>query len=99
MQLGRSATPLHAHGGSASHHPLGAVACHPFWKPFVCLLTTLCPPPLAFALQDYQWDMTWVVIKQLEKWGLASNIKLPSEKQKERLRLPKRTWEGAAIKA
>lgn len=50
-------------------------------------------------LQDYQWDMTWVVIKQLEKWGLASNIKLPSEKQKERLRLPKRTWEGAAIKA
>lgn len=50
-------------------------------------------------LEDYQWDMTWVVIKQLQKWGLASNIKLPSEKQKERLRLPKRTWEGAAIKA
>lgn len=30
-----------------------------------------------------------LVIKQLEKWGLASNIKLPTEKQKERLRIPR----------
>lgn len=38
-------------------------------------------------LEPHQCDMTWLVIKALEKVGLASNIKLPSEKQKERLRL------------
>lgn len=74
---------------SVGPRPTGRAAHQPTAVP-------LATPGLA---QDYQWDMTWVVIKQLEKWGLASNIKLPSEKQKERLRLPKRTWEGAAIKA
>lgn len=34
------------------------------------------------------------MIKTLEKMGLASNVKLPSEKQKERLRIP-RTYEVA----
>ena len=38
-------------------------------------------------LEDSQWDMTWQVIRFLDFLGLADNIKLPSEKQKERLRL------------
>lgn len=40
-------------------------------------------------LEDWQVDVTWGVIKMLESLGLAHNIKLPSEKAKARLRLPK----------
>ena len=47
------------------------------------------PPPLLPCASPRR-----LVIKQLEKWGLAWNIKLPSEKQKERLRIP-RTYEVA----
>jgi fatty-acid desaturase len=36
-------------------------------------------------LEDHQVDVTWGVIKLLEKWGLAWDIKLPSEAQKARL--------------
>ena len=39
-------------------------------------------------LEEGQWDMTWLVIRQLQKWGLATNVKLPSERQKDRMRLP-----------
>lgn len=38
-------------------------------------------------LEWWQVDMTWMVIKALEACGLATNIKLPSEKQKARLAL------------
>lgn len=40
-------------------------------------------------LEWWQFDMTWIIIKALEAVGLASNIKLPSEKQKARLALNK----------
>ena len=33
-----------------------------------------------------QFDMTWMIIRTLEVLGLANNVKLPTEKQKERLR-------------
>lgn len=36
-------------------------------------------------LEWWQFDMTWLVIKALESMGLATNIKLPTEKQKARL--------------
>jgi len=37
-------------------------------------------------LEWWQVDMTWMVVKALQTVGLATNVKLPSEKQKERLR-------------
>lgn len=37
-------------------------------------------------LQKGQIDMTWMVISLLKKLGLASNVKLPSEKMQERMR-------------
>jgi len=40
-------------------------------------------------LEWWQIDMTWMVIKALEAVGLASNIKLPTEKQKARLAFQK----------
>jgi stearoyl-CoA desaturase (delta-9 desaturase) len=39
-------------------------------------------------LKDSQWDMTWQVIRFLNWLGLADNVKLPTERQLERLRLP-----------
>jgi stearoyl-CoA desaturase (delta-9 desaturase) len=39
-------------------------------------------------LEWWQFDVTWMVIRALQAVGLAKNVKLPSEKQKERLRLP-----------
>jgi len=39
-------------------------------------------------LEWWQLDMTWMVIKTLETLGLASNVKLPSERQKARLAFP-----------
>jgi stearoyl-CoA desaturase (delta-9 desaturase) len=33
--------------------------------------------------------MTWYVIRGLQAVGLATNVKLPTERQKERLRIPK----------
>jgi stearoyl-CoA desaturase (delta-9 desaturase) len=39
-------------------------------------------------LEWWQFDMTWLCIKTLEALGLATNIKLPSEKQKARLAFP-----------
>lgn len=39
-------------------------------------------------LQWWQFDMTWIVISTLKALGLASNVKLPSEKQKARLAFP-----------
>jgi stearoyl-CoA desaturase (delta-9 desaturase) len=40
---------------------------------------------------DHWWqvDMTWYVIVLLQKLGLATNVKLPTEKQKARLRIAK----------
>jgi stearoyl-CoA desaturase (delta-9 desaturase) len=38
-------------------------------------------------LESWQVDMTWGVIRMLEVLGLATNVKLPSEKQKARLRV------------
>ena len=40
-------------------------------------------------LEWWQVDMTWYVIKALQTVGLATNVKLPTERQKERLRIPK----------
>lgn len=40
-------------------------------------------------LEPHQFDMTWLIIKALDKLGLASSVKLPSEKQKARLAFPK----------
>ncbi|GAB4820733.1 hypothetical protein N2152v2_007779 [Parachlorella kessleri] len=39
-------------------------------------------------LEDWQIDVTWGVIKTLEKWGLAWDIKLPTPTQKARLAFP-----------
>lgn len=36
-------------------------------------------------MEWWQIDMTWLTVCALEKLGLASNIKLPSEKQKQKL--------------
>ena len=36
-------------------------------------------------LERRQVDMTWMVISALKKIGLATNVKLPSERQKARL--------------
>lgn len=38
-------------------------------------------------LEWWQVDMTWGVVALLKALGLAKNVKLPSEKQKERLRI------------
>lgn len=40
-------------------------------------------------LEWWQFDMTWMMVCALEKLGLASNVKLPSEKQKARLAFAK----------
>jgi len=37
-------------------------------------------------LQKGQFDMTWMVIKFLKTFGLATNVKLPSEKAQDRMR-------------
>ncbi len=60
-----------------------------------------CAPPLRLLLHSHafefsarhglewwQFDMTWLCICLLEKLGLATNIKLPTEKQKARLAFP-----------
>lgn len=39
-------------------------------------------------LEWWQVDLTWGVICVLDKLGLATNIKLPTEKQKARLAFP-----------
>jgi len=39
--------------------------------------------------------MTWYVIAGLQKLGLATNVKLPTEKQKARLRINKPAVAGA----
>lgn len=39
-------------------------------------------------LEWWQFDMTWMVIRALQSVGLATNVKLPSDKQKERLAFP-----------
>ncbi|KAL4442947.1 hypothetical protein ABPG77_008438 [Micractinium sp. CCAP 211/92] len=38
-------------------------------------------------LKDGQADMTWMVIRSLQKLGLATNVKLPTEKQMDRMRI------------
>ena len=40
---------------------------------------------------DHWWqvDVTWYVIWALQKLGLATNVKMPTDKQKERLRISK----------
>ena len=46
-------------------------------------------------LEDHQIDVTWGVISTLQKLGLAWNVKLPTERQKAKLRLDKpigREW-------
>lgn len=40
-------------------------------------------------LENNQIDVTWMVIKALQKVGLATNVKLPSEAQLDRLRIAK----------
>jgi stearoyl-CoA desaturase (delta-9 desaturase) len=40
-------------------------------------------------LEWWQFDMTWYCIKLLQVLGLADNVKLPTEKQKQRLAFPK----------
>ena len=40
-------------------------------------------------LENYQIDVTWMVINALQKVGLATNVKLPSEAQLDRLRIVK----------
>ena len=39
-------------------------------------------------LEWWQFDMTWILIRTLEVLGLANNVKLPTEKQMDRLRFP-----------
>lgn len=39
-------------------------------------------------LEWWQFDTTWQIVTMLKALGLASNVKLPSEKQKERLAFP-----------
>lgn len=36
-------------------------------------------------LEDWQFDITWMVINTFQKLGLATNVKLPTERQKARL--------------
>ena len=45
-------------------------------------------------LEKRQFDMTWMVIRALEVLGLASNVKLPTERQKARLLIKKGGGEG-----
>lgn len=40
-------------------------------------------------LEWWQVDMTWYIIKALQTVGLATNVRLPTEKQKARLAFPK----------
>ena len=52
------------------------------------------PHPAAFefsarhGLEWWQLDVTWLMIRALQTVGLATNVKLPSEKQKQRLAFP-----------
>jgi stearoyl-CoA desaturase (delta-9 desaturase) len=39
-------------------------------------------------LEWYQFDFTWLLIRGLQAVGLATNVKLPSDKQRARLALP-----------
>lgn len=39
-------------------------------------------------LEWWQFDMTWILIRTMEVLGLATNVKLPTEKQLNRLRFP-----------
>ena len=48
------------------------------------------------ALERFQVDMTWMVIRALEVVGLATNVKLPTERQKARLLIKKSQGGGAA---
>lgn len=47
-------------------------------------------------LERFQVDMTWMVIRALEVVGLATNVKLPTERQKARLLIKKSQRGGAA---
>ena len=47
-------------------------------------------------LERFQVDMTWMVIRALEVVGLATNVKLPTERQKARLLIKKSQGGGAA---
>lgn len=40
-------------------------------------------------LEWWQVDITWMIIKTLQTFGLATNVRLPTEKQKARLAFPK----------
>ena len=42
-------------------------------------------------LEWWQLDVTWLVISALQSVGLATSVKLPSERQKERLAFPAAT--------
>jgi stearoyl-CoA desaturase (delta-9 desaturase) len=42
-------------------------------------------------LRPHQLDMTWMTIRFFEKLGLVSGVKLPTERNKERLRINKET--------
>ena len=50
-------------------------------------------------LEKLQFDMTWMVIRALEVVGLATNVKLPTEKQKARLLIKKSGDGGGAAPA
>ena len=40
-------------------------------------------------LEWWQYDVTWMLIRAMEILGLANNVKLPTEKQMDRLRFDK----------
>jgi stearoyl-CoA desaturase (delta-9 desaturase) len=40
-------------------------------------------------LRPHQFDMTWMAVRLFEKLGLVSGVKLPTERNKERLRIKK----------
>ncbi len=71
-------------------HPGGLVLlpCIPLTGPDFLLPV---PSPLAS-----QFDVTWIVIRALQAVGLAHNVKLPTEKQLDKLRIVKTPQKASA---
>jgi hypothetical protein len=67
----------------------------PLTPPRLADCPALPPPSSCFefsarhGLEWWQVDMTWYCIRALQALGLATNVKLPSEKQKAKFAFPK----------
>ncbi len=62
-----------------------------------CAFLPLSPSNLWPPFPPSQLDLTWIIIRALQAVGLAHNVKLPTEKAMERLRIVKTPQKASAI--